>query len=69
MAPKLQTLEEAWPLVRDILFVAIGLGLLINEGLHTARPGVMGVYLVVMGLPLPIRNDERRKRRRRDSDD
>lgn len=64
MAPKLQTIEDAWPLIRDILFVAVGLVLLINEALHAARPGPMGVYLVVMGLPLPIRNDERRKRRR-----
>jgi hypothetical protein len=63
MAPKLQSLEDAWPLVRDILFVAVGLVLLVNEALHSARPGPMGVYLVVMGLPLPIRNDERRRRR------
>jgi hypothetical protein len=64
MMPRLQTLEEAWPLIRDILFVAVGLVLLINEAFHAARPGPMGVYLVVMGLPLPIRSDERRRRRR-----
>lgn len=64
MGPKLTNLELAWPFLRDLILFFVGVGLLINEALHEARPPVMGVFLVVAGAPLPIRADERRQKRR-----
>jgi hypothetical protein len=64
MSDRLSALEAAWPFIRDVILFAVGVGLLVNEALSTARPPVMGVFLVVAGAPLPIRADERRQRRR-----
>jgi hypothetical protein len=63
MASRLQSLERAWPFIRDLILFVVGIGLLIHEALAEARPPVMGVFLVVAGAPLPLRADERRKRR------
>jgi hypothetical protein len=63
MATRLQSLERAWPFIRDLILFLVGIGLLIHEALIEARPPVMGIYLVVAGAPLPLRADERRKRR------
>jgi hypothetical protein len=63
MATRLQSLERAWPFIRDLILFLVGIGLLIHEALTEARPPVMGIFLVVAGAPLPLRADERRKRR------
>jgi hypothetical protein len=63
MVPPLQSLERAWPFLRDLILFMVGIGLLIHEALVEARPPVMAIFLVVAGAPLPLRADERRKRR------
>jgi hypothetical protein len=48
-----------WPLIRDILLFFGGLGLAVNEVLHSGveRPVVLGFLAAMMGLPIALRAD------------
>lgn len=61
--PKPTEAAAWWKVVRDVLITALGMCMLLYETLKGsgADPAIVGAGLTLLGLPIALRADERRK--------
>lgn len=54
--------QQWWRLVRDVATFAVGAGLAIHEAVRSEpQPGLLAIYVTMMGLPAVFRMDEHGK--------